>query len=190
MRSVLEPQNPHKVDKIFKFHHFGRICLELFPSKKQSKMTSFTLKRKPSGRTPTDDENLEFLDAKEISTNRFFFRIIYTWIFQVCKIYAFSAKKPAKRQKFHISRRSRYISLYFKAKHHQAQSEHPSANWELIYDHVTRLNRPLSGRKEHKQLKNGKVILPRKLTKPLWRMITVDGSEIPNNHLECIKPCK
>ena len=24
----------------------------------------------------------------------------------------------------------------------------------------------------------------------LYRVITVDGSEIPNNHLGCIKPCK
>ena len=35
--------------------------------------------------------------------------ILHTWIFQVCKIYAFSSKKPTKRQKFYISRRSRYM---------------------------------------------------------------------------------
>ena len=35
----------------------------------------------------------------------------YTWIFQVCKICAFSAKKPTKRQKFYISGRSRYTSF-------------------------------------------------------------------------------
>ena len=33
---------------------------------------------------------------------------LYTWIFQVCKICAFSPKKPTKRQKIYISRRSRY----------------------------------------------------------------------------------
>ena len=32
----------------------------------------------------------------------------YTWIFQVCKMCAFSPKKPTKRQKFYISGRSRY----------------------------------------------------------------------------------
>ena len=32
----------------------------------------------------------------------------YTWIFQVCKICAFSPKKSTKRQKFYISGRSRY----------------------------------------------------------------------------------
>ena len=31
-----------------------------------------------------------------------------TWIFQVCKIAAFSPKKPTKRQKFYISGRPRY----------------------------------------------------------------------------------
>ena len=38
--------------------------------------------------------------------------IIYTWIFQVCKICAFSPKRPTKRQKFYISGRSRYIYIY------------------------------------------------------------------------------
>ena len=33
-----------------------------------------------------------------------------TWIFQVCKTCAFSPKKPTKRQKIYISRRSRYFS--------------------------------------------------------------------------------
>ncbi len=38
------------------------------------------------------------------------FQICHTWIFQVCKICAFSPKKPTKRQKFYISGRSRYLS--------------------------------------------------------------------------------
>ena len=40
----------------------------------------------------------------------------YTWIFQVCKICAFSPKNPSKRQKFYISRRSRYVYTSFLGK--------------------------------------------------------------------------
>ena len=36
---------------------------------------------------------------------------IYSWIFQVCKIWAFSPKKPTKRRTFYISRRSSYIYI-------------------------------------------------------------------------------
>ena len=36
----------------------------------------------------------------------------YTWIFQVCKICAFSPKKPTKKHKFYIYGRSRYIYIY------------------------------------------------------------------------------
>ena len=35
----------------------------------------------------------------------------YTWIFQVCKITAFSPEKPTKRQKFYIFGRPRYVRL-------------------------------------------------------------------------------
>ncbi len=52
----------------------------------------------------------------------------HTWIFQICKICAFSPEKPTKRQKFYISGRSRYIygskllkerSTICKMKYHQ-----------------------------------------------------------------------
>ena len=36
----------------------------------------------------------------------------YAWIFQVCKICAFSPEKPTKRQNIYISGRSRYMKLY------------------------------------------------------------------------------
>ena len=43
----------------------------------------------------------------------------YTWIFQVCKICAFSPKKPTKRQKFYIYGRSRYdLNNPFLLKHY------------------------------------------------------------------------
>ena len=37
---------------------------------------------------------------------------IYTWIFQVCKMCAFSPKKTTKGRTFYIPRRSRYIYIY------------------------------------------------------------------------------
>ena len=39
----------------------------------------------------------------------------HTWIFQICKISAFSPQKHTKRQKFYILGRSRYIYIYSKA---------------------------------------------------------------------------
>ena len=62
---------------------------------------------------------------------------MYNWIFQVCKIFAFSPKKPTKKQKFYIYGRSRYICIYI----YKYTKSHPStwswpqkiAQWEIHY---------------------------------------------------------
>ena len=50
-------------------------------------------------------------EEKSQKHNESYNDIWYTWIFQVCKICAFSPKKPTKKQKFYIYGRSRYTSL-------------------------------------------------------------------------------
>ena len=55
------------------------------------------------------------LDSSQKTPNKNSTKRTYTWIFQVCKICAFSPKKTTKRQTFYIPRRSRYSrSFLFK----------------------------------------------------------------------------